>query len=74
MSDHVLMKDIDGKTVVLKISDLSAYFMTNGVIVYGMNIKTIAALRSEYIKLGGPINITPESVKETFNKKNPREL
>lgn len=68
MSDHVLMKDIDGKTVVLKTSDLTDYFLSHLLTIYGMNLDTIEALRHEYIARGGSINMTPDTVREIFRK------
>ena len=68
MSDHVLLKDIDGKTVVLKTADLTDYFLSNLSEIYGMNQATIAALRNEYIKLGGSLTMTPDTVRETFSR------
>ncbi len=43
-------------------------------IFLGMDIATIAALRQEYLRRGGPLKMTPETVRAVFVMPNPQPM
>jgi hypothetical protein len=69
MEPIITMKDIFGKTVSIRTSDLAERFMANMITLFGMDIPTIAELRLQYLLRGGSLNITKDTVREIFSKR-----
>ena len=61
------VKDANGQWISVKEKDLIETFTENQFTICGMNIHVLLAIREEYIKQGGKIPMTEDSVKEIFS-------
>ena len=69
MSNCIFVKDIDGFTRIIPVenfSDLQAQLR-----LFGMPISAIVELREAYLKAGGKLPITPDTVQEVFHENHP---
>lgn len=65
----IVVEDITGKPVAISIGAISAAIMGSddpGVLLFGMGMKEILALREQYMLRRGPLEMTVESIKKTF--------
>lgn len=67
MDNLVHVKDANGNWVVLNFSDLVKMLNKNDFKIFGIDIYGVLELRKEYLMRNGPLPITPESVRETFD-------
>ena len=65
----IVVKDITGNQVAVGIDAISAAIMESDdpvVLLFGMGMKEIYALREQYMLRRGPLDMTVESIKKTF--------
>lgn len=60
---NIELRDYFGTLRSIPEQNLYQYFATSGFTLYGMNLKSILQLRTEYLTRGGKLPITPESTK-----------
>jgi len=67
-SNHVVIKDVNGAYVTLALDMIMSTFATEDIKLFGMDLQTILELKLQYDKRNGPLNISPSTVRETFNR------
>lgn len=64
----IIIKDVDGRTVVIDDKVLAEAVFRSGTTIYGVDFASIRQFRMEYRRRNGPDPITPDTIKKTFNK------
>jgi hypothetical protein len=69
MADHItIIKDEDGVPRRIPTMSLFSQLLADDFRLFGMDIHTIAALRMEYLKRGGQLPPSADSVRATFRQ------
>ena len=70
MTDVIMFEDIYGNAVAVERGEAFKKLVEEDpkLMIFGMDLQSIAAMRREYLRRAGPLSITPESVVETFSK------
>lgn len=71
MKDTVQLIDADGVARTFRCDDITEQLIRGNFTIYGMNVRTILQLRTEYQKLAGPDPMTEQTVRETFSHYGP---
>lgn len=66
MNDIVILKDINGIKRQIPLNEIMTNFTENKLTIYGIDMKSMMQMRTEYLKCGGNLPITAQSVKKAF--------